>query len=238
MNVVNRLIVVLGVMVLIAFAGMVIVLAWAYGPETIHKLGSFVTYLNDHDTTVPKIVITLGASFVILVALAFLLLEVAPRAGKTVAVMEVGMGTAVISTAAVSRRLEQIVTSLPQVEATRAKVGGKKKGISVNLQVMVDPSADLSATATEVAGAVEDAVTRQMKLTMAAPAHLQLYYSTRRMRPTASPPPYRAPEPVEERPLRKARVVPGTAEGEPEKLPVPTAEKELPEESSKSEDDR
>ena len=238
MNVVNRLIVVLGVIVLIAFAGMVIVLAWAYGPETTHKLGSFVTYLNDHDTTVPKIVITLGASFVILVALAFLLLEVAPRAGKTVAVMDVGMGTAVISTAAVGRRLEQIVTSLPQVEATRAKVGGKKKGISVNLQVMVDPSAELSTTATEVAGVVEDAVTRQMKLTMAAPAHLQLYYSTRPTRATASPPPYRAPEPAEERPLRKVRVVPGTAEGEPEKLPVPTAEKELPEESSKSEDER
>ncbi len=237
MNVVNRVIVVLGIVVLIAFAGMVIVLAWAYGPETVHKLGSFVTYLNDHDTTVPKIVITLGASFVILVALAFLLLEIAPRAGATVAVLEVGTGTAVISTAAVGRRLEQIVTSLPQVEATRARVSSKRKGVVVNLQVMVDPTADLSTTATEVAGVVENGVTEQMKLAMAAPAHLQLYYSTRPMRATASPPPYRAPEAAEERPPRKVRVVPGATEGEPEKLPAPAAEKEPPEESGKSEDE-
>ena len=38
MNVVNRLIVVLGVVVLILFAAMVIVLAWAYSGETIDKL--------------------------------------------------------------------------------------------------------------------------------------------------------------------------------------------------------
>ncbi len=236
MNVVNRLIVVLGVVVLIAFAVMVIVLAWAYGPETVHKLGSFVTYLNDHDTTVPKIVITLGASFVILVALAFFLLEVAPRAGATVAVLDVGTGTAVISTAAVGRRLEQIVTSLPQVEATRAKVWSKRKGVVVNLQVMVDPTADLSTTATEVAGVVETGVTQQMKLAMGAPPRLQLYYSARPLGDTATP--YRALEPREERQPRKPRVVPGANEGEPEKPPAPAADKELPEESNKNEDER
>jgi hypothetical protein len=223
MNIVNRLIIVLEIVVLVAFAAMVIVLAWAYGPETVHKLGSFVTYLDNHDTTVPKIVITLGAAFVILLAVAFLVLEVAPRGGRTVAVLDVGTGTAVISTAAVSRRLERIVGDLPEVEASRAKVAAKRKGVSVAMQVMVEPRSDLSTTATEVARVVEDTITNQMKLVLEAPVRLQLYYSSR---PGA--PQYRRPEEEQAKPPRKVRVVDESGEGEAEKLPVPAATAEEP----------
>ncbi len=233
MNVLNRLVVVLEILVLVAFAGMVIILAWAFGPETVHKLGSFVTYLDKHDTTVSKIVITIGAAVIILLALAFLLLEVAPRGGRTIAVLDVGMGTAVISTAAVSRRLEQIVSGLPEVEATRAKVSGKRKGIVAHIQVMVEPQSDLSTTATEVARVVEDAVTNQMKLALAEPVRLQLYYSSRRAVRQ-----YRRPEEVEEeeaRRPRKVRVVPPPAESGAEEAPAPEKPEEAPASSDESE---
>ncbi len=235
MNVVNRLVVVLGVVVLILFAAMVIVLAWAYSAETIHKLGSFVTYLNDHDTTVPKVVITLGGSFVILVGLSLLVLELARRTEKTVVVRDVETGTAVLSTAAVARRLEQIVTSLPEVEAVRAKVAGKKKAVEVNLQVMVDPESDLSAIASEVARVVQDAVTQQMSVAMAGPPRLRLYYSARStsIEPPARPP--RAVEAEEGKRARKVRVVPGAGEmTTPPDEPQPPAE-EVPPESKENE---
>ncbi|MGA2286315.1 MAG: alkaline shock response membrane anchor protein AmaP [Dehalococcoidia bacterium] len=192
MNLINRLIVVLGIVVLILFAVMLIVLAWAYSGESIHRLSLFVQYLTDHDTTLPKVIITLGGAFIILIAFSFLLLEIVPRADKTVLVRDVGMGTAVLSTAAVARRLEQIVADLPDVEAVRATVSRRKDAVEVNLQVMVHPESDLALVASEVSRTTQEGVTEQMSVALARPPRLRLYYSTR---PPARP---RTPAAVEE----------------------------------------
>ena len=222
MNVVNRMVVVLGVVVLILFAIMVIVLAWAYSGETIQALRDFATFWGDRETNGTRVIITLIGGFVILVGLAALVLELAPRAEKAVVVRDVETGTAVLSTVAVARRLEQIVIGLPEVEAVRAKIAGKKKAVDVDLQVMVDPESDLSAIASEVARVTQDAVTQQMNVALAGPPRLRLYYSARS---TSVPPPARPPSAVEaEEPkrARRVRVVPGATEGET--APPPPAE--------------
>jgi hypothetical protein len=228
MNVLNRLIVVFGVVVLILFALMVIVLAWAYSADTIHKLGDFVTYLNDRDTNGTKIIITLGASFVVLVGLSFLVLELAPRGDKTVAVGDVETGTAVLSTAALGRRLEQIVMELPGVEAARAKVAGKKRGVDVDLQVMVDPESDLSAIASEVSRVTQEAVTQRMSVALASPPRLRLYYSSRPAVAQRPARPQRATiQPMADeagKSARKVRAVPGA--GEADANAPPSAESE------------
>jgi len=228
MNVLNRLIVVLAVVVLILLALMVIVLAWAYSGETIHKLGDFVTYLNDRDTNGTKIIITLGASFVVLIGLSFLVLELAPRSDKTVAVRDVETGTAVLSTAALGRRLEQIVMELPEVEGARAKVAGKKRGVDVNLQVMVDPESDLSAIASEVSRVTQEAVTQRMNVALARPPRLHLYYSSRPVVAQRPAPSQRATtHPVAHeggKSARQVRVVPGA--GEADASAPPSAESE------------
>jgi hypothetical protein len=198
MNLVNRLIVVLALVVLVLFALMVIVLAWAYDGETIHKLATFAQYLSDHDNDRTKALITLVAAFTALVGLAFLLLELAPRAGKTVIVRDVGLGTAVLSTTAIARRVEQIVAELPQVEAAKAKVSGKKKAVEVNLQVMVDPESDLSALASEISRTTQETVTEQMNVALARPPSLRLYYSPRPSAVRAPARPSAAASPVAE----------------------------------------
>jgi len=226
MNVVNRLIVVLGILVLILFAAMLIVLAWAYSGETIQKLGDFVTYLNDRETNGTRVIITLAAGFVILVGLSFLVLELAPRRQRTVAVRDVETGNAVLSTNAVARRLEDVVTGLPEVVATRAKVAGKNKAVEVDLQVMVDPECDLSAVASEVSGVVQEVITQQMSVALARPPRLQLYYSygstTVKARPSATSAATERARP------RKPRLVTGSGEGETGKTvgtePSPPAE--------------
>ncbi len=200
MNILNRVIVVLGIVVLILFAVMLIVLAWAYSGESIHRLSLFVQYLTDHDTTLPKVIITLGSAFVILIAFAALLIEIVPRADKTVLVRDVGAGTAVLSTAAVARRLEQLVGTLPEVEAVRASVSRRKDAVEVNLQVMVHPESDLAMVATEVSQTTQEGVTEQMSVALARPPKLRLYYSSR---PTASREhPSTAEEPQQARPRR------------------------------------
>jgi len=234
MNVVNRLVVVLGVVVLIAFAAMVIVLAWAYSGETIQALRNFATFWGDRETNGTRVIITLIAGFVILVGLSFLVLELAPRMEKTVLVRDVETGAAVLSTVAVGRRLEQIVSGLPEVEAVRAKVVSRKKAVEVNLQVMVDPESDLSAIASEVARVTQEAVTQQMSVAMAGEPRLRLYYSAQS---TRVPPPSGAAEPQEGKRARKVRVVPGAGEGEAAPSPAgPQAStEEVPPESKKNE---
>jgi len=213
MNLINRLIVVLGIIVLILFAVMLIVLAWAYSSESIHRLSLFVQYLSDHDTTLPKVIITLGSAFVILIAFSFLLLEIVPRADKTVLVRDVGVGTAVLSTAAVARRLEQIVADLPEVEAVRATVSRRKDAVEVSLQVMVHPESDLALVANEVSRTTQEGVTEQMSVALARPPRLRLYYSTR---PPARPrTPVAAEEPHRVHP-RRPRVVSPPQEAGPQ----------------------
>ena len=240
MNVVNRLIVVLGVLVLIAFAAMLIVLAWAYSSETIQALRNFATYWGDRETDGTRVIITLVAGFVILVGLAFLLIELAPRTAKAVMVRDVETGAAVLSTAAVERRLEQIVLSLPEVEAVRAKVAGKKRAVEVDLQVMVDPEADLATTANDVARVTENAVTQQMSVALAGSPRLRLYYSTQSTNVRSAPRPASGAQPAESRP-RKVRVVsaPSDAKKDDEVPPaVVTPAEEIPPESSEIKSDK
>jgi hypothetical protein len=233
MNVVNRIIVVLGILVLILFAAMVIVLAWAYSGETISKLGDFVTYLNDRETNGTRVIITLIAGFVILVGLSFLVLELAPRKQGTVMVRDVETGSAVLSTNAVARRLEDVVTSLPEVVATRAKVASRNRAVDVDLQVMVDPECDLSGVASEVSQVVQDVITQQMRVALAGPPRLQLYYSygsTVKARPVAA-----APGAAERARPRKPRVV-TAGEGEAAKTGEPSPPVEgVPPESKENE---
>jgi hypothetical protein len=226
MNVVNRLVVVVGVAVIILFAAMVIVLAWAYSSETIQALRNFATFWADRETNGTRAIITLVAAFVILVGLSFLVLELAPRMERTVLVRDVETGAAVLSTVAVGRRLEQIVASLPEVEAVRAKVVSKKKAVEVDLQVMVDPETDLAAIASQVARVTQDAVTQQMSVAMVGEPRLRLYYSQESTR--VAPRPLPAIERQEGKRPRRVRVVPGAGEGE---TPSSPGEPEPPTES-------
>jgi hypothetical protein len=228
MNVLNRLLVVLGLLVIILFALMLIVLSWAYSADTIHKLGDFVTYLNDRETNGTKIIITLAASFTALLSLAFVMLELAPHADKTVLVRDVETGTAVLSTNALGRRLEQVIMSLPMVEAARAKVRSRRRAVEVDLQVMVDPETDLAATANEISRLTQEAVTQRMSVALAAPPRLRLYYSSRPI--ALEPPPLHRPAsrtPVhdERKGSREVRSVTGTGEGE---TPIVPAEPSQP----------
>jgi hypothetical protein len=235
MNVVNRLIVVLGIVVVVLFAALVIVLAWAYSSETIGKLGDFVTYLNDRETNGTRVIITLAGGFIILVGLSLFVLELAPRRQKTVLVRDVETGNAVLSTYAVARRLEDVVTGLPDVEVVRAKVAGKNKAVEVDLQVMVNPECDLSAVASEVSRMTQEVTTEQMSVALARPPRLQLYYSYGSTTVKAHPAPAGAPSGAAEgkRP-RSVRVVKEVERGETAKPPegeTPSQPEEAPPES-------
>ena len=176
MNAANRLLIVLGSLVFIALVVAVIMLAWAAAAESIERMGDLVQYMDDHDNTTSKMVITLGGAILILGALIVILLELAPPAPATVAVGGVEAGRAVLSTDAIARRLEELLTDVADVVGARAKVVGKGKAVDVNLVLHVDPGADVAAVADEACRVVQDALSQQMRVALSRPPRVRLHY--------------------------------------------------------------
>jgi hypothetical protein len=176
MNAANRLLIVLGSLVFILLVLAVIVLAWAATAESIERMGDLVQYVDAHDNTTSKLVVTFGGAILILLALIVVLLELAPPAPATVAVGGVEAGRAVISTDAIARRLDQLLSEVADVVNARAKVVGKGRAVDVSLVLHVDPGADVAAVADEACRVVQDALAQQMKVAISRPPRVRLHY--------------------------------------------------------------
>ena len=187
MNVANRVLVVVGILVLVGLALTAIVLAWAASGETIARLSDFVRYLGDHNNTLSKLVITLGSAVILLLALSLMILELAPRAERTVDVREVKAGTAALAIEAVARRIEQAVVEVAQVESAKAKVTARGKGVEIDLQLLVDPDSDLAAVADEVSQVTRDMLTQKMSVDLAKPPRVRFYYTRHRVAAPSAP---------------------------------------------------
>ena len=176
MNAANRLLIVLGSLVFILLVLAVIVLAWAATAESIDRMGDLVQYVDAHDNTTSKLVVTFGGAILILLALIVILLELAPPAPATVAVGGVEAGRAVLSTDAIARRLDQLLSEVADVVNARTKVVGKGKAVDVSLVLHVDPGADVAAVADEACRVVQDALAQQMKVAISRPPRVRLHY--------------------------------------------------------------
>lgn len=181
MNVANRVLVVVGILVLVGLALTAIVLTWAASGETIARLSDFARYLGDHNNTLSKLIITLGSAVILLLALSLMILELAPRAERTVDVREVKAGTAALAIEAVARRIEQAVVEVAQVESAKAKVTARGKGVEIDLQLLVDPDSDLAAVADEVSQVTRDTLTQKMNVDLAKPPRVRFYYTRHRV---------------------------------------------------------
>jgi hypothetical protein len=219
MNVANRMLVTAFLLMLVCLAVAVIILAWSLSSESIARLSDFVSFLNDHDNNLAKLIITLGSAVVLLLGLALIILEVAPRAQRTVAVHDVQTGSAVLSTEAIARRIEQSLTEVAHVESAKAKVIGRKKGVEIDLQLLVDPDSDLAPVADEASQVARDTLAEKMSVALAKPPRVRFYYSRPRVAKPAAPEPA-APSPP---PSRGRREPAATVEKEdkPEQPPAP-----------------
>jgi xanthosine utilization system XapX-like protein len=205
MNAANRLFSVLGSLLLISLVVAVIVLTWALPNESIERMGDLVQYVDAHNNTTSQLVITLGGTILILLTLIVLLLEIASPAAPVVAVKGVESGTAFLSTDAIARRLEELMTGVTDVMNARAKVVRHGKGIDVSLTLYVDPGVDVAAVADEACRVVQDAVTERMKVEMHKLPRVRLHYERHpsRIKKVPAPPPAQAT--VEESPVKLPR---------------------------------
>jgi hypothetical protein len=220
MDIANRLAIVLLALLIIFAVAVVVLFTWAAAPESVERLSDFVGFLNDHaEDDGSRVILTLGAAVVSLLALVIVIVELTPPQAERVPVRDVRAGDALLSTDAIAQRLRQEISAVPHVTQTKATVSARGKGVEIDLELHVDPETNLALTSEEACRAVENLLTNRLSVEMARPPRLNLRYSELRLAgappgvpssaPAAEPEETAAAEPPEE-PATEAAEVEGT----------------------------
>lgn len=179
MNALNRLIIVLGSLIVIILVAAIIVLAWGYSSEGIERMGDLVEYVDAHEDNTSRLVLTLGGAIIMVIALIVLLIELSPGPSRLIEIGEVEGGKAFLSTDAIARRLEQLMNDVAGVIASRAKVTSRGKAVVATLNLQVSPEEDIAAVADTASGLARDALTQKMKVRLAEPPRIHIIYVER-----------------------------------------------------------
>ena len=180
MDLANRFVIILLALLLVFAAAVVVLLTWAAGPDSVEQLARFVQYLNDHvEDDGAKVIVSLGALVVALLALLIVFIELAPPEASAVPVRDVKAGNAVLTTDAVARRVQEEVARVPQVVQTKASVAARGKGVEVSLELQVDPEANLAAASEAACQVVQEVVTNQLGVEMARLPRVRLHFTER-----------------------------------------------------------
>jgi len=220
MNLFNRAVLVLLCLLVATLAIAVIVLAWTASTESIEWLRDAADWLDENNQDLEKSLLTAGAAVVALVALIVVAIEVLPRPTKHVQVTDLQAGNAVLSTAAIGQRVEEAVNRVPHVSDVRASVKAKRKGVLVDLDLHVDPEANLATVTDDACNAAREVLTERVHVALLRPPRARLHYRELRLRGRALQParvasvaPAAPPPLAEERPA-PPRYVPMPEPGE------------------------
>lgn len=188
MDVTNRVIIVAGAFVWVFFILVVVLLAWGAPENSIDALGDFVEYLDDHTDNLSRIILTLGGVILMLVAVVLIIAEVTPPASAAVRVQQVKAGSAVINTQEIEHRVQQEVASVPHVSEAAVKVLGRGRGVELELDLHVDPQANLSETAEEACRRARELAEGKMGIALLQPPRAHLHYKELDLAPAAEAP--------------------------------------------------
>ncbi len=213
MNVFSRIVVGVLALALIAGAVSIIVLTWSIPNSSINWLRDAVEWMDDNDSDVNKAVLTAIAAGVGLVALIVLVLELLPQSSATVKVTDLQVGDATLSTAAIAQRVEEGVRAVDHVSDVRASVRSKRKGVLVDLDLRVDPEANLAVVTDQALEAAREVLLNRVHVSLASPPRARLQYRELRLTRGAARP--RPAEPAEE-PAAQPPAVSAGEEPQPE----------------------
>ena len=176
MNVFSRIVVVFLCLAVVAGAVSLIVLAWSIPNNSVSWLRDAVDWLDDHNTDTNKAILTAAASAVAFVSLIVIVMELLPQSSATVKVTDLQIGDASLSTAAIAQRVEEGVRAVRHVSDVRASIRSKRKGVLVDLDLRVDPEANLAVVTDEALEAARDTLLNRVHVSLAAPPRARLQY--------------------------------------------------------------
>jgi hypothetical protein len=186
MNETNRTVIILLAALWIILMAVVIFATWAADAETVDRLGDFVQYLDDHRDNASRLILTLGALVLIVLALLAIIVELAPEEEEREIKVEQAGATTIVPAQALRLRLEEALTSVPQIGAARASVFSHGKGIAMKLELTVAPDANISAVTQEASRVVEETLEADLGLPVSAPPTVRIIFGPPGAEPVAS----------------------------------------------------
>jgi hypothetical protein len=192
----NRTVIVLLAALWIVLMAVVIFVAWAADVETVERLDDFVQYLDDHRNNASRLILTLGALVLIVLALLVIIMELAPEEEAREIRVEQAGATTIVPAEPLRLRLEEALTAMPQVTTATARVFSRDKGIAMSLDLTVTPGTNIGAVTQEASRVVVETLQADLGLPVSAPPTVRITFGPPKVEPVASsmtqPP---APEP-------------------------------------------
>lgn len=200
MNEINRsAIIVLAALAIIVMA-VVIFIAWAAPDETIDRLGDFVQYLDAHNDNPSRLILTLGALTLIVLAGLAIVVEVAPQEQRGELRVEQEGTTTVISREGLCQRLEEALLALPSVTAAKVDVASRSNGVATSLDLTLAPGSNVAHASQEARRIITQSLQEEMGLPVADPPRIRVAIGSAPAVQTASAePPASQPEGPEPR---------------------------------------
>jgi len=165
---------------------LVILLTWGADSESIDRLGDFVSYLNNHTDNASKLILTLGAAALIVLALMVIVAELVPAEPTAEVRLESVTGaTAILPMEAITQRLEEELRSLSQVQEAQAMVAARDKGLAVGMHLTLTPDANVSSTTEEACRVAQDTIEQKIGVALVGLPTVQIRFAPA----TATPPP-------------------------------------------------
>jgi hypothetical protein len=164
MNEMNRYLLVLCAAAWIVAAAVVVFLTWAVPTESIDALADVVQFLRDNDGTTGKLALTLAALALAVLALLWIVVELAPDDEIKELRVEQAGATTIIPADALRMRLEESLLGVGGVTAARSRVWPRDKGIAVGLDLTVVQTANVGDVTQRAVRAVVDTLHEDLGL--------------------------------------------------------------------------
>jgi hypothetical protein len=173
----NRGIIVVLAAICVILMAMVIFVTWAADAETIDRLGDLVRYLDDHTDNASKLILTLGASSLIVLSLIVIVAELTPSGPSPDIRLEGVTGaTAVLSTEDINQRIEQEVTALPQIRESKASVTARDRGLAVALNLVIGPDANVPEATEEACRVTQETIEQKIGVALVGLPTVQIKF--------------------------------------------------------------
>jgi len=163
----NRMLIVIVAAAMIVVMALLIFVTWSADTDAINSLGDLVDFLNDHNDSAGKLIVTLAALIVVILSLLIVVVELAPEdEEKELRVKQEG-ATTIVPAAALRARIEEALVALPEVSAAKAKVSTRDNGIATSLDLTLTPGANIAEVTQESVRVVTDTVQSDLGLPLA-----------------------------------------------------------------------
>jgi hypothetical protein len=248
MNETNRFLIVLAAAAWIVVTAVVIFVTWAAPDDAIERLADVVEFLDDNNTSAGKLVISLAALATAVLALLWIVVELAPEDEIKELRVEQAGATTIVPADALRMRLEEALLAIPGVTAARSRVWPRDKGVAVSMELTVTQAANVGDVTHTAVRTVVDTMHEDLGLPVSGTPDVRIAFGGSRSgeapavpayRPLEAEAPVAATETVDERVTdARAPLTPPIPEAHADASPGPLVYDSTPGDEERSEQQR